>query len=87
VFAGMITAFCGPIAFVGIAIPNLTRILFQTTNHRDLILGNVLIGAIFLVLIDAFIQVIEGYLTIPLNALTSLIGAPFVVFLLMRKLK
>lgn len=86
-FAGLITAFCGPIAFVGIAIPNLTRILFQTTNHRYLILGNCLIGAIFLLLTDAFIQVLEGHLSIPLNAITSIIGAPFVVFLLMRKLK
>jgi iron complex transport system permease protein len=86
-FAGLITAFCGPIAFVGIAIPNLTRILFQTTNHRYLIIGNCLIGAIFLLLTDAFIQVLEGQLSIPLNALTSIIGAPFVVFLLMRKLK
>lgn len=86
-FAGLITAFCGPIAFVGIAIPNLTRILFQTTNHRYLIIGNMLIGAIFLLLTDAFIQVLEGHLSIPLNAITSIIGAPFVVFLLMRKLR
>ena len=86
-FAGLITAFCGPIAFVGIAIPNLTRILFQTTNHRYLIIGNVLIGAIFLLLTDAFIQVLEGQISIPLNALTSIIGAPFVVFLLIRKLR
>jgi iron complex transport system permease protein len=86
-FAGLITAFCGPIAFVGIAIPNLTRILFQTTNHRYLIMGNCLIGAIFLLLTDAFIQVLEGHLSIPLNAITSIIGAPFVVFLLMRKLR
>ena len=86
-FAGLITAFCGPIAFVGIAIPNLTRILFQTTNHRYLIIGNMLIGAIFLLLTDSFIQLFEGHLSIPLNALTSIIGAPFVVFLLIRKLK
>jgi iron complex transport system permease protein len=86
-FAGLVTAFCGPIAFVGIAIPNLTRILFQTTNHRYLIIGNCFIGAIFLLLTDAFIQVLEGHISLPLNALTSIIGAPFVVFLLMRKLK
>jgi iron complex transport system permease protein len=86
-FAGLITAFCGPIAFVGIAIPNLTRILFQTTNHRYLIIGNMLIGSIFLLLTDAFIQVLEGHISIPLNALTSIIGAPFVVFLLIRKLR
>ncbi len=86
-FAGLITAFCGPIAFVGIAIPNLTRILFQTSNHRYLIIGNCFIGAIFLLLTDAFIQVLEGHISIPLNAITSIIGAPFVVFLLMRKLR
>ena len=86
-FAGLITAFCGPIAFVGIAIPNLTRILFQTSHHRYLIIGNCFIGAIFLLLTDAFIQVLEGQFSIPLNAITSIIGAPFVVFLLMRKLR
>jgi iron complex transport system permease protein len=86
-FAGLITAFCGPIAFVGIAIPNLTRILFQTSSHRYLIIGNCFIGAIFLLLTDAFIQVLEGHISIPLNAITSIIGAPFVVFLLMRKLR
>ena len=86
-FAGLITAFCGPIAFVGIAIPNLTRILFQTSNHRYLIIGNCFIGAIFLLLTDAFIQVLEGHISITLNAITSIIGAPFIVFLLMRKLR
>jgi len=83
-FAGLITAFCGPIAFVGMAIPNLTRIVLRTTNHFYLIVGNCLIGAIFLLLTDAFIQVIEGYVSVPLNAITSMIGAPFVVFLLIR---
>lgn len=85
--AGLITAFCGPIAFVGMAIPNLTRLLFQTTNHRHLILGNLLIGAIFLLFMDAFIQVLEAFISLPLNAITSIVGAPFVVFLLIRKLK
>jgi iron complex transport system permease protein len=86
-FAGLITAFCGPIAFVGLAIPNLTRILFRTQNHAWLIVGNLIIGAIFLLLCDAFIQMMEGRITLPINVLTSLIGAPFVVFLLMRKIR
>lgn len=85
--AGLITAFCGPIAFVGMAIPNLTRMLFRTSNHAALIWGNVLIGGVFLLGIDSIIQLLEGQLSIPLNAFTSLIGAPFVVFLLMRKIK
>jgi iron complex transport system permease protein len=86
-FAGLITAFCGPIAFVGLAIPNLTRILFRTHNHAWLIVGNLMIGAIFLLLCDGFVQCMEGRISLPINVLTSLIGAPFVVFLLMRKIK
>jgi iron complex transport system permease protein len=86
-FAGVITAFCGPIAFVGLAVPNLTRILFRTQNHSWLILGNLLIGAIFLLLCDSIIQMFEGQIALPINALTSLIGSPFVVFLLMRKIR
>ena len=86
-FAGLITAFCGPIAFVGLAIPNLTRILFRTQNHAWLIVGNLVIGAIFLLLCDTLIQLLETRISLPINVLTSLIGAPFVVFLLMRKIK
>ena len=86
-FAGLITAFCGPIAFVGLAIPNLTRILFRTQNHSWLIVGNLMIGAIFLLLCDSFIQLMDGRIALPINVLTSLIGAPFVVFLLMRKIR
>ncbi len=85
--AGLVTAFCGPIAFVGMAIPNLTRILFRTTHHTTLICGNLLIGALFLLGMDSFIQLLEGQFSIPLNAFTSLVGAPFVVFLVMRKIK
>lgn len=85
--AGLVTAFCGPIAFVGMAIPNLSRILFRTSNHSVLIWANLLFGALFLLGIDSLIQLFEGQFNIPLNAFTSLIGAPFVVFLVMRKVK
>jgi iron complex transport system permease protein len=85
--AGLITAFCGPIAFVGLAVPNLTRILLRTQNHSYLILGNLLFGSIFLLLCDSFIQLLSKQIALPINAFTSIIGAPFVVFILMRKLK
>jgi len=85
--AGLITAFCGPIAFVGLAVPNLTRILLRTQNHRWLILGNLFFGAIFLLLCDSIIQLFSKQIALPINAFTSIIGAPFVVFILMRKLK
>lgn len=83
---GIVTAYCGPIAFVGLAIPNLVRILFKTQNHGTLILASLLVGGIFLVLCDAFLQWIEGSVFVPINALTSLIGAPFVVFIVLKRL-
>jgi len=84
---GLITAYCGPIAFVGLAVPNLTRILLRTQNHRWLILGNLFFGAVFLLLCDSIIQLFSKQIALPINAFTSIIGAPFVVFILMRKLK
>ena len=86
VLTGTITAFCGPIAFVGLAIPNLTRMLFQTQNHQYLLIGNLLIGGIFMLTCDAIIQFVEPYFVLPINAFTSLIGAPFVVYIVLKKL-
>jgi iron complex transport system permease protein len=84
---GLITAFCGPIAFVGLAVPNITRILLKTQNHFFLIAGNLLIGSAFLMLCDILIQILESEIQLPINVLTSLIGAPFVIFVLIRKMK
>jgi iron complex transport system permease protein len=86
VLVGIITAFCGPIAFVGLAIPNLTRILFKTQNHHVLALGNLLLGGLFLILCDCIIQLIEPWLLFPINAFTSILGAPFVIYMLLKKL-
>lgn len=86
-FTGLITAFCGPIAFVGLAVPNITRIILKTQNHFHLIIGNLLIGGSFLMLCDIIIQVLDSKIQLPINVLTSLIGAPFVIFVLIRKMK
>lgn len=86
-FSGLITAFCGPIAFVGLAVPNLSRALFQTQNHRLLLLGNTLIGALFILISDIIIQLLENSIQLPINAFTSLIGAPIVIFIILKKLK
>lgn len=83
---GLITAYCGPIAFIGLAIPNLVRMLFKTQNHRTLIIASVLCGGIFLMLCDVIIQLLESEIHIPVNAFTSLIGAPFVVFIVLKRL-
>ncbi len=84
-FSGLITAFCGPIAFVGLAIPNVARILLKTQNHRQLIGANLILGALFMLACDIFIQAVDTHFHIPINVLTSLIGAPFVIFVLMRR--
>ena len=86
-FTGLITAYCGPIAFVGLAVPNLTRMLFKTQNHLMLFVANLLFGAFFVLSCDLLIQVLSGAILIPINALTSLLGAPFVIYILIRKLR
>lgn len=87
IITGIVTAFCGPIAFVGLAVPNLIRIVMKTQQHGILILGSLLTGAMFLLLCDITIQYLESEFSIPINALTSLIGAPFVILLVLRRLK
>ncbi len=87
IITGIVTAFCGPIAFVGLAIPNLIRIVMKTQSHGILILGSMLTGAIFLLLCDIAIQYFETEFSLPINALTSLIGAPFVILLVLRRLR
>ena len=87
VFTGLITAFCGPIAFVGLAVPNLVRMILKTQSHVTLIVSSALVGAIFILLCDICIQLIEPHFLIPINIFTSLIGAPFVVFIILKKLR
>ncbi len=87
ILAGSITAFVGPIAFIGLSVPHLARLLFQTSQHLVLFWGCVLIGAILLLLCDLIAQVPGSALTLPINAVTSIIGAPMVVWLLMRQKK
>jgi iron complex transport system permease protein len=87
ILAGVTTAFCGPIAFVGMAVPNLTRLVFKTQQHHLLIGMNLIIGALFLLICDALILHWAPVLPIPLNAFTSLIGAPFVLLILMRRVR
>ena len=86
ILVGIITAFCGPIAFVGLAIPNLTRMIFKTQNHLILGLGNLLLGGVFLVMCDCIIQLLEPWFLLPINAFTSILGAPFVIYMLLKKL-
>ena len=85
--AGNITAFAGPIAFIGLAIPHLTRQLFHTSNHKTLIPAVMLLGSIIMLICDTVSQLPGIEYTLPINAITSLTGAPVVIWLLVRKRK
>ena len=85
--AGTITAFAGPIAFIGLAIPHITRQIFNTSNHKILLPAVFLSGAIIMLICDSISQLPLSDYTLPINAITSLIGAPVVVWLLVRQRK
>ena len=85
ILVAMSTAFVGPIGFLGLAVPHITRILYKTTNHLVLLIGNVLIGSIVLVVCDIICQLPGEALALPINAVTSILGAPVVIIMLLRK--
>jgi iron complex transport system permease protein len=82
--AGTITAFCGPIGFIGIAVPHLARMFFKTHNHKILIPGVMLIGTIVLLLSDLITQFpgINGVL--PINSITALLGIPIIIWIIIK---
>ncbi len=85
ILAGSITAFIGPIAFVGIAVPHISKLIFKTSHHHVLFWGTILIGAILLLICDCLSQLPGNDLILPINAITSIFGAPVVIWLLVRK--
>lgn len=87
ILAGSITAFAGPIAFVGLAVPHIAKLVFQTSNHAVLFWSTLLFGAAILLLCDVLTQLPGLEVMLPINAITSIIGAPIVIWLLVRKQK
>lgn len=85
ILAGTVTAFCGPIAFFGIALPHLTRMLFNTSNHLFLTPLIILFGGALMLVFDTLAQLPGMEATLPINAVTALLGAPFVIYLLLKK--
>lgn len=83
--SGSITAFCGPVAFLGIAIPHLCRSLFHTSDHRILLPGSILWGAIVALLADLVAQLPGSHIVLPLNAILSLIGAPVILWFILKR--
>ena len=84
---GVITAFSGPIAFVGLAVPHIAKIVFVSSNHKILLPATAIIGAVVLLICDSVAQLPTSDFTLPINAITSLFGAPIVIWLLIRKKK
>lgn len=87
ILAGSITAYAGPIAFIGLAVPHIAKLLFQTSNHSVLYWSTLLLGAAIMLICDAVSQMPGIDITLPINAITSLLGAPIVIWLIVRKRK
>ncbi|MGA9639591.1 iron chelate uptake ABC transporter family permease subunit, partial [Flavobacterium sp.] len=75
------------IAFIGLAVPHIAKLLFHTSNHSTLYWSTLLIGASIMLLCDVISQMPGYEITLPINAVTSLFGAPIVIWLLVRKRK
>lgn len=87
ILAGSVTAFCGPISFIGIAVPHITRLLLKTSDHRMLIPGTVMTGGIVMLISDIISQLPGSDRVLPVNAVTSLIGIPVVIWVIFRNRK
>ncbi|MDX1905341.1 MAG: iron ABC transporter permease [Thermonemataceae bacterium] len=85
VLAGLVTAFCGPIGFVGLAVPHLSRALLRTANHRLLLPFSALMGAIILLCCDMIASNIYGNFVLPINIITALFGSPVVIWIIMKR--
>jgi len=81
--AGVSTAFCGPIGFLGIAVPHLARSLFRSSDHRLLLPGTALLGSILALFADLVSRVPGSSMVLPLNAITALLGAPVVIWIIL----
>lgn len=84
ILVGIITAFCGPIAFVGISVPIASRLLFKTSHHLHQITFCLLLGACMLLFADMICQIMSEQVVLPINTVTTIIGSPVVIYLLFR---
>lgn len=85
VLAGTVTAFSGPIGFIGIAVPHIGRMIFRTADHFILLPASMLIGSTLLLLSDIISQLPGSGYIIPLNSVTSIIGIPVIIYLILRE--
>jgi len=85
ILSGSITAFVGPIAFIGLAVPHLAKLIFQTSDHKILFWSTISLGIITMLVCDTISQMPGFDFILPINAITSIVGAPIVIWLLVRK--
>jgi iron complex transport system permease protein len=85
ILAGSITAFCGPIGFIGIAVPHLCRSIFNTSNHRILVPGCCLVGIGLMLICDIISQMPGSQTSLPINVITALIGSPVVIWVIVSR--
>ena len=87
ILAGSVTAFCGPIGFIGIVVPHISRLIFKTADHKILVPGSMLIGAIFILLSD-ILSKMPGYdQVLPINSVTALLGIPVIIWIILKRKK
>jgi iron complex transport system permease protein len=84
ILAGSVTAFCGPIGFIGIAVPHIARNIFRTSDHFILVPGSMLCGGIIMMASDLISQMPGTGAMLPVNSITSLIGIPVVIWVILR---
>ena len=87
VITGAVTAFTGPIAFVGVVIPHFARAFFGTVNHKTILPATILMGSILLLICDIVSQIPISNRTLPINAVTALFGAPMIVWIVLKRKK
>ena len=80
----VVTAFCGPISFLGLAVPHIARLFFKTNNHKQLLPGTLLFGAFTALVCNAVCQLPGENGLLPLGAITPLIGAPIIIYVVLK---
>jgi iron complex transport system permease protein len=84
---GAVTAFTGPIAFVGVVIPHFARAFFGTVNHKTILPATLLLGSILMLVCDVVSQIPITNRTLPINAVTAIFGAPMIVWIVLKRKK
>ena len=85
IMTGAITAFTGPIAFIGVVMPHFARVLFKTVNHRIILPATLISGSVLMLICDILSQIAVSNRTLPINAVTALFGAPMILWIVLKR--